>query len=1174
MSTPVNCPKCRAELSLEGVSPGATVRCNACGATVRYAVKAKPKARVVEAAAPVAGERRAPADDGKTLKRREKKRKRQAAARVRRRRWVAGGVAGLVLLVGVVVGVLWSLGGNRGGPNDPDDPTAEGHAFEVVTASATPKDPAAKVPGGVVYPFAAVEAARGPVGAAAVAPAKWTRPVPAGLPADESVDGDGVPVPIGPAPDAPAFAADVVIPVASMTAAEGTTLGPILSPDCRFAVVPTKLGPIAPQEFRDDPKVPGRRFFAAQNPAKPQPPHAVYDLSTGGVVGEYPGGVPLSLDGRLAPDGQHLVTRAWEQMPRLAAGQSFWLDVWKQGAKAVTGQLAPTGCVRWAEFVSPTRLAVLQDEPDPALVVWDVVTRKVVRRIETTPARPKSATPDPDRPAYSPNPFAGAVAPGGRFVAVGGANDVTVFDLDEGKPHGRFPTRGAAGPDKFFACAFVTGPNRLVAFTAVAPGKHLAAWDLDTGKLTHASWWDDPTDPTSRNAPGGRVEAGGPDRLAFLPSPSAGTKYAGTPFPLARGGVGLHYYYAARTDERRIPPRIVARFKPEWRDFNILYSCPTADLAEYKLELKLDPLVPFREVVARPAVPTGSRAGVAAVKPEPPAAWTAPPSVESAPPGVGGLLPQWPAALTETQGAVVRFTRVSERVRRYGRVMHYYEMHWDRYDLATGRRVGAAVPLWPWVRNPDAVAPDNSNPHEPPPPPPPAALTADGGTLALVDPSEPHRVDLWKPNGERTGFYATPEGGVVEWLGFAADGKLLVLCAGTLTAWDAKTATAAWELDGGYRPPGDLARGATWAAFSAGTHVDLLDTATGKCLGRCRTAGGDGVLAELAVSPDGRRMIAMSRKAQVTRSADGAYEFYDGTLWDLTAGTAESFPFGTRRANLPNEVQHAGWVSPDHFAALLDTVNVFDVKARGLVAQFKVDENLNSGEPKPWMKIAPDGRIWMHAVAKVKTADLPGPRVWTPVPLPAEMALLTDPAREYVRIPVTPLRVEVDLRTPGPSKRAAQAMADQFAKAGYALGESGWKVRLTFRQADAFSTLTGGLGGDVRIHAAQLDWSLVGPGGGEPAWTFPVFESMLPGTKYAKASKTTIAANPSGQTYTTTQYDFGGRNATAALAEEYLEKLPDKLVVPVRGVPDWVIVSRGKALALPLAGSCPSAPAE
>jgi hypothetical protein len=179
-----------------------------------------------------------------------------------------------------------------------------------------------------------------------------------------------------------------------MALAPGTRGGALFSPDCRYALSSSQLGPVCVQKFVDDPAVPGRRYFTAYDPKKPQPPHTLYDLSTGKRCGEYPGIMPLSLEGRLSPGGEYCVTRAWEQMPDLTKTKSFWLDVWKQGEPTVTGQIAPTGCVLWAEFISATHLAVFQQEPDPALVVWDVAARKV----ETRNRRPQNrqAT-DPNR---------------------------------------------------------------------------------------------------------------------------------------------------------------------------------------------------------------------------------------------------------------------------------------------------------------------------------------------------------------------------------------------------------------------------------------------------------------------------------------------------------------------------------------------------------------------------------------------------------------------------------------------------------------------------------------------------------------------------------------------------------------------------------------------------------
>src|SRR5581483_5261965 len=127
----------------------------------------------------------------------------------------------------------------------------------------------------------------------------------------------------------------------------------------------------------------------------------------------------------------------------------------------------------------------------------------------------------------------------------------------------------------------------------------------------------------------------------------------------------------------------------------------------------------------------------------------APPAAAPAPLGPDARLPRWPDAWAERQVAFVDFT-----MRSNGTDVRY-EVSWTRHDPAAG----APTVLWPWAdRDPGA---------QPRPEDVRAALTPDGETLALRDPADPKRLDVWDATGRRlTGFVAYPDR-EVEWLGFA-----------------------------------------------------------------------------------------------------------------------------------------------------------------------------------------------------------------------------------------------------------------------------------------------------------------------------------------------------------------------------------------------------------------------
>src|SRR5262249_45175937 len=158
-----------------------------------------------------------------------------------------------------------------------------------------------------------------------------------------------------------------------------------------------------------------------------------------------------------------------------------------------------------------------------------------------------------------------------------------------------------------------------------------------------------------------------------------------------------------------------------------------------------------------------------------------------------------------------------------------YEQLWHRLDRNTGKREGAPTTLWAAGR----LAPGDP-PNTRPSLPTLGALSADGQQLAARDPLETDRVDVWKSGGEPVaGLRPYGAGKNMDGIGFSASGKLLTLGSGTLTAWELPGLKAVYEVAGEYRDVARLAPGRGWVAVASGnTRVDLLDTETGKCLGR------------------------------------------------------------------------------------------------------------------------------------------------------------------------------------------------------------------------------------------------------------------------------------------------------------------------------------------------------
>src|SRR5262245_33528632 len=164
--------------------------------------------------------------------------------------------------------------------------------------------------------------------------------------------------------------------------------------------------------------------------------------------------------------------------------------------------------------------------------------------------------------------------------------------------------------------------------------------------------------------------------------------------------------------------------------------------------------------------------------------------------------------------------------------------------------------------------------------------------LAMRDFETSGRVDVWTNDGNHIlGFCPEDADKKIHWIGWDRQNHLLTVCDGILAAWEVPTAKALYEIDGGYSGPVDATPGRNWLALAADKHVDLIDVATGKCLGRC-TADVPGSVAEISdvlASPDGARLAAVYMPDQTAvkwlqfAKVNPTSDDFDATLvhWDL-----------------------------------------------------------------------------------------------------------------------------------------------------------------------------------------------------------------------------------------------------------------------------------------------------
>ncbi|MGE5190974.1 MAG: hypothetical protein ACM3U2_00640, partial [Deltaproteobacteria bacterium] len=652
-----------------------------------------------------------------------------------------------------------------------------------------------------------------------------------------------------------------------------------------------------------------RRHFVKEIP---QAPASLIDLRTGEKVGEFSWKSSFWNNPRLSPGGTYLVgpdpAPYWLQtqsFPEIGKVEPNVLLVWKQKQETPAQKLAIPGVVLWAEFVSDDRLVLYLAGNKASLQVWDVSTGSTVTDIPLS-IEPFTLRTDPaaGRWGYFPSRLLGAISPGGRYVAVGGVDGISVSSLADGREVGTLPI--TLGKEKHIS------EYRGVSFSPDGE-ELLALLGAETTRTTLRSW-SVPTGTPLRELTLSFSANG-----ALMPGPEPGTLMVGA-YPFAAGSSTFlrsvldreqsTFLIDATTGRALVRHPSIVR----WSDSGpalALGPFPDGEAIAYPFapskKLPRIGIYPtdtvhaeFREacgktdfgLARRPDPSEPDRTGVKTVPPDPPASWAPPPTLDcAAPPGEVAYLPDRPTSFGIREIAVIR-TRGLQ-----GSKVPALEVIWERHDALSGAPLGDPIQLWPWAWNPVK--------HPGAPEKPVAALSADDRMLAMRDPESPARLDVWTADGRRlAGFYASRPDARIEWLGWDRGGRLLTVADGILTSWEVPGAKAVYEVDGGYTVLVDGVLQRNWLALSAGTHVDLIDVATGRCLDRC-AARIAGTILDLAVSPDGAKLAAVyladptaanrQTAANIVRAGrvNPTSDPMEATLvvWDLHTGRAEMLPY-------------------------------------------------------------------------------------------------------------------------------------------------------------------------------------------------------------------------------------------------------------------------------------------
>jgi hypothetical protein len=1132
MSSSAVCPKCRTPLSANDRRPGERTRCPSCGANIRLE-----------------------ADDGKSQHGLKKKKKKKAKPVGMHRGLVIGIIAGGAFLVFLSAGLIFVFARGRGKENLLGSLSFGTNDFTVVVDSVPPAAALPPLPDN--QKFSAVLAAPAPPRSGRLDPPKATRewvaaPDPSTEPAWEVPDKWGL----------PAYGVPIV----------ASHNGP-------FAyVVPHAV-------FNGSPSI------------------SAIDLRTGKPA---PGGFAqkagIGHGGLLSPDGRFFVTDDTLRDPNITPKEGPPLLVWQNDGKDPAIRLAMRGILLWHDFIATDKLAAALYEwgvpegppetksPKISYQVWEVATGKNVVRttlgaedVAVVPI-PLAKEADQDKemlraqPPFYPTrllndsrPVQGAISPGGKYVVLGGRNHVTILEATTGKIAGELPLAVPLGRRCYQGFGFSPDGDKLYGLIDFlpAPAPGATAYRHNVRLVT----WSMTDGAECANAPLGDLAlcgpiVSGPDSKMLIVPIRAKDALGLTQFGLLGTSVEIVSPAQVVMTETGAPFLPLKDMRPlRWLKSGRLLAAGPMNLAPHvpadksfthgmfvlpfgiedvRAKAKED----FDAVGARPPVVAADRSGITTAAPGPPGQWAVPKAPSPSP--VGAEFPVWPAAFSDSQAAVIRFGSESKPIYRL-------PVSWERYDLASGKLLGT-VKLWPWSASFDSEAHAYWTRYSEVGLS--AALTADGKRLALRDPVDPTRVDVWEEDGRRLVGIRPYDAKPIEWLGFAAGGNLLTLGNGKLTSWKIPEAKATYEVDGGYTGLRQFAPGRGWLAATAGSKVDFLDSATGKCLGRIEDQPyADGPGYTMAISPDGRYLVRVGIGQARTHGGNDMGVFTVARVWDTATGK----PLTSIRI-AGTSLRGAFWFSPHQFLA---NDQLVDVSAAAAVCGYHFPNNF------PWpeghervtvyrgfkdadlTRATPQGRIFVQTKTGWKTNAIPtaGP----------DSVLSGNP--EYAYHPGVPLRIEVKSKVKEAGQKLADSMAEIMRDRGATIGPDGWLLRLTYTIADSKDTsvkFTGVLAG-MKMPEMNYTWSLVTPDGAT-AWSKT--NSMrwgYMGSKYSGRTKSVGPSfGPNAPNIRETELDFKGRDPHAAIEEELHEQLAGIGATFPPEVPRAILKSSAGFVPLPL----------
>jgi hypothetical protein len=1172
----IRCPKCKAETKVDAGDLVELI-CFECGAKLKRRAAEPPPAANVKPKVKQARVATVAEDDGERGSKPTKRKARKNTVRLSKAHLFVAGIA-----VAVMGGVLiYSLGGKVGGGSRDGGASVAEVSAPVDADRHFPRLSVVKAAPGAIETEESKQDAIEREQAKVMREFDGETVEPLALDAPEwNVPPDGAP-----APPAVLNAAFPNTPAYAMVQSSGNGQ--------YFIAVPrTHIHRFIPQNKTPGSKEPRR--YELREPAEKSVP--VIDLKTLQPIGSYPNVAPYWCGGILAPDGRHLVgpDNDVHQLRTLEEGKLY---VWAIDKPEPQRTIEMRGVVLWAGFASPREFAAVtfdeERKPDannrPEVVkrswtfwLYDIVEGKQIHKADLVDGdvadryvwesskkpnqesyefnagemtQDSRGTDKPNVLYFVPEPLFGAIGPGGKRLYVGGKKGVTVIGVPEGRVLARLPiaTTATMARDDYLGFGFSKDGTELrVVCHASKPQtgasfnrsfRYILCWDLRTGKGVHAAELKD------QDLAGPPMD--GPDPDSFVLGLRRTRHVSGVQHRKLQGSTdAFESVRGGGIVARRNGALLQSLDKPTFGRFDSAVHLQQFAETPYSggfpiqkpkdagpsvrfVKLAAQPVVvsPWDQFVTanpRPALTVADRKSIVKVVPGAAVAWAVPATKEKAISAVEatGELGAWPTVWSEAATGTIR--AVGKPM--VGAVHH---VEWVKHDLKTGQ-AGNPITLWPWVSKKEN-APSRFRPML-------AAATRSGDRLALRDPDDGTRVDIFDADGKRlVGFQ--PHNEKVDWLAWCGPDRLLTKSKGIVTGWEIPACKAIFELTECPSEP-LLAPSGAWLARTTDTRVDFVEVATGKSIGSITTTT-TGTWRSTTLSPDGQRLV------RVTDGDDKVLGVKEQGLgsrihsWDLATGQerpAVSVPItidgraawcSPRRLVVPNGIsinRGNGWEKI--------TCEIVDVDLGIVVASFGPPKGHSEpGDLKvPALRIDPLGRWWAARAGGSEAAYRP-----------AKFDFLQAPdigPAGYPFRPGVPVRAKVELD--GHARPAAERVAAALQRLGFEVAPSGWLLQATARDVDTNVTLTFSAN-DPKGEAVPkivMDWKLIDPNGKE-AWTGRTEYPWVSGSSRYFTGRDHSRGGMANQTMiTVTHFDFKGKVVRDAILEEIASQIGQSITPP------------------------------